>query len=308
VKVRFFWDHRQDATPGEGIWARVVQPWAGNGWGAQFIPRVGTEVACAFMNGDPDQPLVIGGLYNGQDAPIFLKADKDKSGFRSRSFDTKAGGAEEFSEFTFNDKKGSEEVFLHAQKDYKINVENDLKLKVDNCRIVEITKDDTVGIKGKQDYTVKGNQTLVIEEGNRKINVKKGDQVTKLDMGNYKLTTDMGNMDFKAAAGKVVIDAAQSITLKVGTNTVIIDTQGVKINGMALKFKATMNAEIESGLMTKMKAGMMTKIESGMMTQVKSGMMTQIKSGLMTQAEGGAMTMVKSGGLLMLKGSLTMIN
>jgi type VI secretion system secreted protein VgrG len=299
VKVRFFWDYRGDATPGEGIWARVVQPWAGNGWGAQFIPRVGTEVACAFMNGDPDHPVVLGGLYNGQDAPIFLKSDKDKSGFRSRSFDTSAGGAEEFSEFTFNDKKGGEEVFLHAQKDYKVNVENDLKLKVDNCRIVEITKDDSVAIKGKQDYKVKGNQTLVIEEGDRKVNLTKGNQDTKLDMGNYKLTASMGDIGVKAEAGKISLEAMQSITLKVGSNQVVIDMQGVKINGMMLKFKADTIAQFDSGVMTKMKAGVMTKIESGVMTQVKSG--------VMVQAEGGALTMVK-GGMLLLKGGLTMIN
>ncbi|MGG5820955.1 type VI secretion system Vgr family protein [Falsiroseomonas sp. HW251] len=300
VKIRFFWDHRQEATTGDGIWARVVQPWAGKGWGAQFIPRIGTEVACAFMNGDPDYPVVLGGLYNGQDTPIFLKADKDKSGFRSRSFETAAGGGEEFSEFTFNDKKGHEEVFLHAQKDYKVNVENDLKLKVDNCRIVEITKDDTVGIKGKQDYTVKGNQTLVIEEGHRKIDVKKGDQITTLGKGDYKVTTDLGDMKFKAAAGEVMIEAMKSITLKVGANTVIIDMKGVKINGMMLKFKAEMIAQIDSGLMTKMKAGIMTKVESGVVTMVKGG--------VATLAEGGTATVVKGGAATLVKGGVVMIN
>ena len=85
VKVRFYWDHRAEATGGQSVWARVIQPWAGKGWGAQFIPRVGTEVAVAFVDGDPDRPIVIGGLYNGRDTPIYSAGEKTKSGFRSRS-------------------------------------------------------------------------------------------------------------------------------------------------------------------------------------------------------------------------------
>ena len=78
VKVRFYWDWRAEATGGASVWARVIQPWAGNGWGTQFIPRVGTEVAVAFVDGDPDRPIVIGGLYNGVSAPIYSKADATK--------------------------------------------------------------------------------------------------------------------------------------------------------------------------------------------------------------------------------------
>ena len=90
IKIRFFWDWREDATADNSEWVRVVQPWAGNQWGGQFIPRVGTEVAVAFMDADPDRPIVIGGFYNGNDKPIFPVAEKTKLGFRSRSV-TKGG-------------------------------------------------------------------------------------------------------------------------------------------------------------------------------------------------------------------------
>lgn len=290
VKIRFFWDHRGDASADNGIWARVVQPWAGNGWGGHFIPRVGTEVAVAFMNGDPDYPVVLGGLYNGVDAPIFTKAENTRSGFRTRSFAGSSGGNEEFSEFSFDDKQGEEQVFLHAQKDYKVNVENDLNLKVENCRVVQIVNDDSVKITGKQDYEVKGNQSLKITDGDRKVVLNKGNHATKLDMGNYKLTTAMG---------KVEIEAMQSITLKVGSNTLVIDQTGVKIDGMQLKFKGTMTSEMEGGLTLKLKGGMQTDIEGGMMTNIKAGLMTSVK---------GVMTDVKGDGMLVLKGGLTMIN
>ena len=114
IKIRFPWDWREDATADNSEWVRVVQPWAGNQWGAQFIPRVDTEVAVAFMDADPDRPIVVGGLYNGDDKPIFPVAEKTKLGFRSRSV-TK-GGTSDFNEITLDDKKGSEELFLHADR------------------------------------------------------------------------------------------------------------------------------------------------------------------------------------------------
>jgi type VI secretion system secreted protein VgrG len=299
VKIRFFWDHRQDATHDNGIWARVVQPWAGNGWGGQFLPRIGTEVAVAFMNGDPDQPVVLGGLYNGADTPIFSKTETTLSGFRTRSFNTEPKG-ENFSEFVFDDKQGHEQVKLHAQKDYKVSVENDLDLKVDNCRIVQIKKDDTFTVKGNQKLEVsEGNREVLIAKGNQKLDIKMGNFDTKLDMGNYKLTAGLGNVSIKASAGKVEIEAMQSITLKVGANTVIIDQTGVKITGMMLKMKSQLITQVDAGLMLKMKGGLMTTVEAGLMNTFKSGLLAKVASPL---------TMVKGDGMLMLKGGLTLIN
>jgi type VI secretion system secreted protein VgrG len=307
VRIRFFWDHRGDASADNGIWARVVQPWAGNGWGGQFLPRIGTEVAVAFMNGDPDHPVVLGGLYNGADTPIFSKTETTLSGFRTRSFNTDPKG-EHFSEFVFDDKQGSEQVKLHAQKDFKISVENDLDLKVDNCRIVQVKKDDTFTVKGNQKLKVEeGNREVLISKGNQKLDIKMGNFDTKLDMGNYKLTAGLGNVSIKASAGKVEIEAMQSITLKVGANTVIIDQSGVKISGMMLKLKSQMITQVDAGLMLKMKGGLMATLKGGLMTTVQGGLMSTLKSGLMTKVS-SPMTNVKGDGLLMLKGGLTMIN
>jgi type VI secretion system secreted protein VgrG len=274
VKVQFFWDHRAEAAPDQAIWARVVQPWAGKGWGGQFIPRVGTEVAVAFMDGDPDRPVVLGGLYNGVDTPIYSKAEKTKSGFRSRSVDD--GATADFNEFTFDDKAGNELVYLHAQKDFKIQVENDLTLKVDNCRIVEVKVDETVLIKGKQDVTVKGNQTLLVEQGNRTLTVKTGNfeenvdtgnykMVVKtgnldesVDMGNYKVGVKMGNYALKTDLGAVTIEAMQSITLKVGGNSIEISQSGITIKGLMLTLKGDAMATLGSPMTTVKGDGMLT--------------------------------------------------
>lgn len=244
VKVRFYWDHRAETTGGQGVWARVVQPWAGKGWGAQFIPRVGTEVAVAFVDADPDRPMVIGGLYNGRDTPIFSDAEKTKSGFRSRS--VLKGGKSNFSEFSFEDKSGQELVFLHAEKDMTTEVENDQTttikhdqtLTVDNCRVVTIKKDETI--------TITNNRSVTVSQGNDALDVA------------------LGNLSIKADAGKIDVQAMQSITLTVGSNSLKIDQMGVTINGIMIKVAGQAMADIQSP---------MTKVSGDGMLTLKGGIM-----------------------------------
>jgi len=227
VKVRFYWDHREEATGGQATWARVVQPWAGKGWGAQFIPRVGTEVAVAFVDGDPDRPIIIGGLYNGRDTPIYSDTEKTKSGFRSRS--TLKGSTAHFNEFTFDDKKDGELVFLHAQKDLTTTVEHDQTLTVDNCRIVTVKQDETVDIQNNQTIKVKQDQSITVTDGNRSVKISKG---------NDTLGVAMGNIAIKADMGKIEVEAMQSITLTVGQNPLKLDQQGLTVSALMVKFTA----------------------------------------------------------------------
>ncbi|HYX04297.1 MAG TPA: type VI secretion system tip protein TssI/VgrG [Reyranella sp.] len=232
IKVRFFWDHRQEATADNAEWVRVVQPWAGKGWGALFIPRVDTEVAVAFMDGDVDRPVVVGGLYNGQDSPIYsLPGDKTKLGFKSRS--SLKGGSADFNEFTFEDKKGSEEIVLHAQKDWNSVVENDQTLKVDHDRTV----------------TVKNNETVTIKEGN---------QSNTVEMGNQSNRVKMGNISEKVDLGSITVEAMQSITLKVGSNSVTIDQTGVTVKGIMVTVEGQAMADVKSPMTTVKGDGMLT--------------------------------------------------
>ncbi|HEY2617043.1 MAG TPA: type VI secretion system tip protein TssI/VgrG [Acetobacteraceae bacterium] len=267
VKVRFYWDHRGEATGGNAVWARVVQPWAGKGWGAQFIPRVGTEVAVAFVDGDPDRPIVIGGLYNGRDTPIYSKADKTKSGFRTRS--TLKGGASEFNEYTFDDKKGSELIYEQAQKDLKTYVKNDQTLTIDNCRIVTVKKDETVDIQNNQTIKVKQDHSLTVTDGNRSIAVSKGNNNFSVDQGNHDVkigmgnhTTDvkMGNVSLKADLGAINNEAMQSIELKVGESSITIDQMGVTIKGMMISIEGQVQTQLK-GLMTQVSADAMLQIQ-----------------------------------------------
>ena len=163
VKVMFFWDHRKEAHPDQAVWARVVYPWAGNGWGWQSTPRVGTEVAVAFMDGDPDRPVVLGGMYNGDDKPIYTEGEKTKSGIRTRS--SLSGSSSNFNELTFDDKKGSELIYTQAEKDMRTLVKHDQFLTVNHCRVKHIKVDETVTIGKNRDVTVeKGDDSLTVSK------------------------------------------------------------------------------------------------------------------------------------------------
>lgn len=239
IKVRFFWDWREDATADNSAWVRVVQPWAGNNWGGQFIPRVGTEVAIAFMDADPDRPVVVGGFYNGNDAPIFPKGEKTKSGFRTRSV-TK-GGTDAFNELSFNDDKGKELFFLHAQKDLSTEVENDQTLQVDHDR--------TVTVKGKETVTIKGNRTHEVTEGNDSLTIKQGNQSTEVTLG---------NISIKANAGAITLEAMQSITLKVGQNSLTLSQTGVEMKGLMISVQGQVKTEVKGLMVTTQANAMLT--------------------------------------------------
>jgi type VI secretion system secreted protein VgrG len=269
VKVRFYWDWRAEANGGASVWARVIQPWAGNGWGTQFIPRVGTEVAVAFVDGDPDRPIVIGGLYNGVSAPIYAKSDATKSGIRTRS--SLKGDTSKFNELTFDDKADSELIFVHAQKDLTTEVEHDESLTVDNCRVVLVKVDETITVQGKQTITVTKDHTFEVTQGNFKSTIDKGNSTYEVSTGNHSMTVDTGNHDLKvslgnitvkAAAGSISVEALQSITLKVGQNSLTIDQTGVTIKGMMTSIQAQMQAELK-GLMTSVNGSAMLTLKGG---------------------------------------------
>jgi type VI secretion system secreted protein VgrG len=246
IKIRFRWDWREDATADNSEWVRVVQPWTGNQWGAQFIPRIDTEVAVAFMDADPDRPIVVGGLYNGDDKPIFPVAEKTKLGFRTRS--VLKGGTDDFNELSFDDKKGSERLFLHAQKDMKTEVENDQTLTVGH----------------DQTMTIDNDRSLTINKGNETVTLKQGNQTTELQMGNQSTELKLGNISVKCDLGSITMEAMQSITLKVGMSSVKIDQMGVTVNGMMIKIDGQVMTDVH-GLMTKVTGDAMLTLGGGIL-------------------------------------------
>jgi len=157
ILVRFHWD-RLSETERSSCWLRVVQPWAGPGWGFVFIPRVGMEVVVTFLDGNPDRPVVMGCVYNGDNMPPYaLPEERTKSVIKTSS----SPGGNGYNEFTFEDAAGAEQIILHAQKDFNETVENDHNTTVH--------ANQTIAVDGDQSNTISGNRvkTVVKNEDNK---------------------------------------------------------------------------------------------------------------------------------------------
>ena len=176
VKVQFHWDREGKKDENSSCWIRVSQPVAGQGWGAIVIPRIGQEVIVEFIEGDPDAPIITGRVYNaGQMPPYELPANKTQSGFKSRS--SMGGSADNFNEIRFEDKKGSEQLFIHAEKNQDIEVENDETHSVGHDRTKTIDNDETTHVKHDRTETVDNNETITIGV-DRTENVGKNESIT----------------------------------------------------------------------------------------------------------------------------------
>lgn len=245
VKVQFHWDREGKNDANSSCWARVATSWAGKQWGAISIPRIGQEVVVAFQEGDPDQPIIVGSVFNAEMMPPYkLPDNKTQSGIKTRS--TLKGGPDNFNELRFEDKKGSEVIYFHAEKDFQRRVEHDDDLKVDN--------DQMIAIKNNRTETVGNNEKVTVQKGNRDV---------KIDMGNDALLIKMGNQTTKLDLGKSETEAMQSIELKVGQSSIKVDQLGVTIKGMMIN--------VEGQVMTNLK-GLMTQVSADAILTVKGGL------------------------------------
>jgi type VI secretion system secreted protein VgrG len=169
VKVSFHWDRYSKSDETSSCWVRVAQLWAGKQWGGIHIPRIGQEVIVEFLEGDPDHPIITGRVYNNDNMPPYeLPANATQSGIKSRS--SKGGSAENFNEFRFEDKKGEELVYLHAEKDYGIVVENDRAESIGRDRSLEVGRDKSETVQRDKSIHVTGAHTEQIQK-NMTVNV-----------------------------------------------------------------------------------------------------------------------------------------
>ena len=220
IQVMLKWDQYRH---GDGTaWCRVSQIWAGKNWGAIFLPRGGQEVWVDFEEGDPDHPVIVGGVYNGQQMPPCPLPDKQNiSGFRSRS--TPGGGEHDSNVLTFDDTMGSEVFYMRAQKDMAVRVENNDDLKVMNDQTITITN----------------NRTEVVEQGDETITIKQGDRAVTVSHGDDSLEILMGNQ---------TTEAMQSITLKVGQSSIRLDQTGVTIKGLKIQIQGNTLVTMQGGI------------------------------------------------------------
>lgn len=269
VKVQFHWDRDGKNDDKSSCWVRVSTAIAGQKWGMVAIPRIGQEVVVDFLEGDPDQPLIVGSVYNDSNMPPYdLPDNMTQSGFKSRS--TKKGNPNTFNELRFEDKKGSEEVYVHAQRNHTRIVKNDDFLKVGT------EKTD----KGDQTIEIENSRSVTLHEGDDNLKVEKADQ----------------NIDVKK---KINIKAGDQLTITVGQSSLVMKKNGdITIKGKTIKFDASMEIKGKAGKSVDLKAAMVKVNGSGTV---------EIKGGGQTKVEGSGMLDLKGGGMAKLKGGVTMI-
>ncbi|ENG57254.1 rhs element Vgr family protein [Escherichia coli p0305293.2] len=187
VRVKFNWDRYNPSNQDSSCWIRVAQAWAGTGFGNLAIPRVGQEVIVDFLNGDPDQPIIMGRTYHQENrTPGSLPGTKTQMTIRSKTY---MGSG--FNELKFDDATGREQVYIHAQKNMD----------------TEVLNDRTTTVKHDHRETVKNDQTVTIQEGNRLLTVEKGHKITGVLKGS--LSEDVFQ-DRGTIAGSVHVDAVNN--------------------------------------------------------------------------------------------------
>jgi type VI secretion system secreted protein VgrG len=238
VKVQFHWDRDGQVDASSSCWLRVAQMWAGNKWGTMFIPRIGMEVLVNFLEGDPDQPIIVGCVYNPQTMPPYTLPDhKTKSTIKSNSSKGGAG----FNEIRFEDKKGSEQIFFHGQKDQDIRIRNNRRELIGNDRHLIVKRDKRDKIDRDEHILIKRDLIEKIERDyHRKVEGKaafKTEGSFSHDIGGAAIERVGGSHnievtgDFMVNAQNIVLEAKTGLTIKVGGNFVTINPGGVQING-----------------------------------------------------------------------------
>ncbi|HTZ74013.1 MAG TPA: type VI secretion system tip protein VgrG [Candidatus Aquilonibacter sp.] len=223
VKVQFFWDREGQNDDKSSCWIRVSQPWAGQGWGAMFIPRIGQEVIVSFLEGDPDRPIITGRVYNAdQTVPYTLPDNGTRSTIKSSS--SKGGGTSQFNEIRFEDKSGSEQVFMNAQKDMDINVKNDLRESVANNRSLVVTNDQMESVGGDLSVGVTGN---INEKAGQNMSLQVGQSLAETSMS----YSHQATQSIYLKATEVVIEADAQLTIKVGGSYVALTPADLAITG-----------------------------------------------------------------------------
>ncbi|HZP03606.1 MAG TPA: type VI secretion system tip protein TssI/VgrG [Terracidiphilus sp.] len=285
VNVQFWWDRLRKPNTPDNTLLRVAQGWAGKGWGTYFWPRVGDEVLIDFIEGDPDQPIVVGSVYNGVNMPKYDPAGQyTLSGILTRS--STNGGAANANELRFEDLKGKEQVFMNAERDYDLHVEHDWHTMIGNQQHETITDDHYMQTGGDTHYHIKKKLYEQIDDevhqtyGTKQV-IKVGSDVSE---------TIGANLAQKVGAN-TDIEVGANLAEKVGAN--------MSLNvGVNEDHKIGMNYNIEAGMIINLKAGMQINIDAPLGLNLTCGgnFVNLTPAGVMIQ---GILVNINSGGAAM---------
>ncbi|WP_434136815.1 type VI secretion system tip protein VgrG (plasmid) [Pseudomonas luteola] len=230
VRVQFHWDREGQADEKTSCWLRVSSSWAGDRYGAVAIPRVGMEVLVNFLEGDPDQPLVTGCLYHKENTvPYELPANKTRSVFKTLS--SPGGGG--YNELRIEDKKGAEQIYIHAERDWDENVENDQHIRIGNERHDTVEHNSYTKIKGEEHRTTHLDRR-VEAQANDHLTVGQAQHVS-IGTGQY---VKVGNEFHLSTGQKVVLDAGVELTIKAGGSFIKLDPGGITLMGPTININS----------------------------------------------------------------------
>ena len=251
VKVQFHWDRYGQKNEKSSCWIRVSQPWAGKGWGGVSIPRIGQEVVIDFLEGDPDQPLVTGRVYNGESpAPFGLPAGAVLSGIKSKTH--KGSG---YNELSMDDTAGKEMVTIHAQYDMGTTVLHDQTNTIQN--------DKTTTVNNTFTETIKSNTKITVSEGTYSHDVAANTatyhvqgaltetyDATQATTVKEKLTitSTTGAIEVTSSAQNIDVTAATTIQIKVGASMIKMGADGtIEISGVNIAIHGSANVTVKGG-------------------------------------------------------------
>lgn len=239
VRVQFHWDREGKWNENSSCWIRVAQTWAGKRWGAMFIPRIGQEVIVEFLEGDPDQPIITGRLYNAEEMPPYeLPKEQTKSTIKSNS----SKGGSGFNEIRFEDAKGKEQIFIHAERDHDFRVKNDCREWIGKDRHLIVKGSQIELVEAEKHAHVKGSQ---IESIGSDMSLQVGqNHDAKAGM---KYAHEAGQEIHLKAGSKIIIDAGAQISLKGAGGFVDIGPGGVTIQGTIVSINSGGSAGAGSG-------------------------------------------------------------
>ncbi len=252
VKVQFPWEREGKNNEIGSCWLRVATAWSGNGFGAQFIPRIGQEVVVSFIDGDPDKPLITGCVYNGANAlPYALPANQTQSGIKTHS-------EQGFNELRFDDKKDAELLAMQAQKDFQVTVLNDSTTIVGHDEILSVKNKRSVTVKGDQEHAIDGNETHKVK-------------------GNYTLNVD-GNLTIKVS-GTLTLESGKTLDIKSGAGLNASASGSMKLDAASIASEAKSSLSQKAVTISQEARATLTSKASATQT-VDGGGMLVIKGGL----------------------------
>ena len=305
VKVKFFWDRDPKKDENSSCWVRVSQPWAGLSWGAINLPRIGQEVIIEFIEGDPDRPIITGRVYNGVNVPPnALPGSQTMTTFKTNS--SKGGGG--FNELTFEDKKGSELIFIHGEKDMHVRIKNDRVETVMNDQHLTIQNVSYTNISANASETIGGN---LYESLGGDHHEDIGGQEAKHVAGAFSLKVDgnvaeeFGGDHSETTGGKISLKAASlivecdKITLKCGGTSIAMDSSSmnIKVDGkLTISSSGQTSISADGGL-----------TETGSKVSITADTTCSVQGSSVTVKADGKISL-KASGIMEAQGSMIKLN